>query len=65
MTRVRVEPRSFAWGRCKNDAFTLSATLQIQKNLCAETSKIQTNKLNFTLQNTPFFPRVTEEAWQK
>ena len=27
MTRVRIEPRSGHQGRCKNDAFTLSATL--------------------------------------
>ena len=27
VTRVRVEPRSFDQGRCKNDAFTHSATL--------------------------------------
>ena len=27
VTRVQVEPRSFDQGRCKNDAFTHSATL--------------------------------------
>ena len=29
VTRVRVEPRSCDHGRCKNDSFTLSATLPI------------------------------------
>ena len=27
MTRARIEPSSFDQGRCKNDTFTLSATL--------------------------------------
>ena len=31
VTRVRVEPRSFDQGRRKNDAFTYSATLPINK----------------------------------
>ena len=31
VTRVRVEPRSFDQGRCKNDAFTLSASLPTSK----------------------------------